>query len=94
MNCFREGPHFLVIAPDECIDCSLCVSECPVNAIFCDTDLPADQRHFMQINAKLAARPEWKPITQTKAPLAEHNKWRSAFEKLTLLDEHFLKLAI
>jgi ferredoxin len=34
VDCFREGPNFLVIDPDECIDCTLCVAECPVEAIF------------------------------------------------------------
>ncbi|XLM23110.1 ferredoxin family protein, partial [Chromobacterium piscinae] len=33
VDCFREGPNFLAIDPDECIDCSLCVAECPVGAI-------------------------------------------------------------
>lgn len=86
MNCFREGPQFLVIAPDECIDCSLCVSECPVSAIYSDVDLPAHQRHFTQLNAELAARPDWKLITRSKAPLAEHLMWRSTSDKLNLLD--------
>ena len=43
VDCFREGPNFLVIDPDECIDCTLCVAECPVEAIFAEDDLPADQ---------------------------------------------------
>ena len=86
MNCFREGPQFLVIAPDECIDCSLCVSECPVAAIYSDVDLPTHQRHFIKLNAELAARPDWKPITRSQAPLAEHLIWRSTSDKLNLLD--------
>src|SRR3990170_1193614 len=40
VDCFREGPNFLVIDPDECIDCTLCVAECPVEAIFAEDDLP------------------------------------------------------
>ena len=43
VDCFREGPNFLVIDPDECIDCTLCVAECPAEAIFAEDDLPADQ---------------------------------------------------
>ncbi len=50
VDCFYEGPEFLVINPDECIDCSVCVTECPVNAIYQDKDLPADQREFLEIN--------------------------------------------
>ena len=33
VDCFREGPNFLTIDPDECIDCAVCIPECPVNAI-------------------------------------------------------------
>ena len=33
VDCFREGPNLLVIDPDECIDCAVCIPECPVNAI-------------------------------------------------------------
>ena len=33
VDCFYEGPNFLAIHPDECIDCALCVPECPVDAI-------------------------------------------------------------
>ena len=45
VDCFREGPNFLVIDPDECIDCTLCVAECPVEAIFAEDDVPPDQQH-------------------------------------------------
>ena len=90
MNCFREGPQFLVIAPDECIDCSLCVSECPVGAIYSDSDLPAHQRHFTKLNAELAAHADWKRITRSKAPLPDHDAWRTASKKLDLLDDNLL----
>ena len=43
VDCFYEGPNFLVIHPDECIDCTLCVAECPVDAIYAEDDVPADQ---------------------------------------------------
>ena len=46
VNCFYEGANFLVIHPDECIDCALCVPECPVDAIFTEEDLPADQKDY------------------------------------------------
>ena len=42
VDCFREGPNMLVIDPDECIDCTLCVAECPVEAIFAEDDVPDD----------------------------------------------------
>ena len=37
VNCFYEGENMLVIHPDECIDCGVCVPECPVDAIKADT---------------------------------------------------------
>jgi len=40
VDCFYEGPNFLVINPDECIDCALCEPECPANAIFSEDELP------------------------------------------------------
>jgi ferredoxin len=88
MDCFRQGPNFLVIVPDDCIDCSMCVPECPVGAIYNEIDLPDEQRHFVEINARLAAHPEWQPITRSQAPLPEHEEWRDVANKL-----EFLKLA-
>ena len=40
VDCFHAGPNFLVIDPDECIDCTLCEPECPVEAIFSEEELP------------------------------------------------------
>jgi len=34
VDAFREGPNFLVIDPDECIDCDACVAECPVGTLY------------------------------------------------------------
>ena len=85
MDCFLEGPNFLVINPDECIDCSICVAECPVGAIFSDHDLPPDQRHFLEINRELAADPAWKRLSRAKEPLPGHEKWAGVKDKLSLL---------
>ena len=49
VDCFREGPNMLVIDPDECIDCTLCVAECPVEAIFAEDDVPSDQKDFTDL---------------------------------------------
>jgi ferredoxin len=46
VGAFREGPNFLVIDPDECIDCAVCVPECPVSAIYAEEDVPSDQLDF------------------------------------------------
>ena len=51
VDCFYEGPNFLVIDPDECIDCGACLPVCPVEAIFPDDDAPSGQERFIQINA-------------------------------------------
>ena len=56
VDCFREGPNMLVIDPDECIDCTLCVPECPVEAIFAEDDVPDAQKPFIALNRELAAK--------------------------------------
>jgi|TARA_B100001142_G_scaffold50158_1_gene47403 ferredoxin len=50
VEAFREADTYLVIDPDECIDCAACIPECPVDAIFADTDLPDDQESWLQKN--------------------------------------------
>ena len=84
VDCFREGPNFLVIDPDECIDCMLCVAECPVDAIFAEDALPEDQRHFIALNAELAKK--WKPIIEKKKAPADADKWRGVKDKLRFLE--------
>ena len=54
VDCFHEGSNFLAIDPEECIDCTLCVPECPAEAIFPEQDVPAGMEHFLGINAELA----------------------------------------
>lgn len=80
VDCFHEGPNMLVIDPEECIDCSLCVPECPVDAIFADDDVPEDQRRFIQINAELA--PDWPVIVEKKAAPADADDWVGVKDKL------------
>ncbi len=55
VDCFREGPNFLIIDPDECIDCAVCIPECPAGAIYAEEDVPKDQQHMIKLNADLAA---------------------------------------
>ncbi|TLZ26143.1 MAG: ferredoxin family protein [Gammaproteobacteria bacterium] len=66
VDCFHEGPNFLTIDPEECIDCTLCEPECPVEAIFSEEELPAGQEHFKPLNAELAKL--WPVITEKKDP--------------------------
>ena len=69
VDCFREGPNFLVIDPDECIDCTLCVAECPVEAIFYEDNLPEEWKEYTALNAEMALKSPL--ITEKKTPLAE-----------------------
>ena len=82
VDCFREGPNMLVIDPDECIDCAVCIPECPVNAIYAEEDLPAGQEHFTGLNAELAKLPTWKSITKRKASLPDADDWKDKTDKL------------
>lgn len=74
----------LVIDPDECIDCGLCVPECPVNAIFADVDVPVDQQQFIKLNEELAK--EWPVINEQKDPPDDATKWEGKSGKLELLE--------
>jgi ferredoxin len=84
VDCFREGPNFLVIDPEECIDCNLCVSECPAEAIFAEDDVPADQRQYIALNAELAK--VWPVISEKKEPLPDADEWNGRPGKGPLLE--------
>jgi ferredoxin len=85
MDCFMEGPNFLVINPSECIDCSVCVPECPVDAIVNADEIAEGQRAFVELNERLAKHPGWKPITRSKPALPDHEAWAGVKAKLHLL---------
>jgi ferredoxin len=80
VDCFKEGPEYLVIDPDECIDCAVCIPECPVNAIHADADLPPDLMVFLEFNRKLASA--LPTITRKKPPLPDAEQWRVVSHKL------------
>ena len=84
VDCFHEGPNFLVIDPEECIDCTLCEPECPAEAILADDDVPDEARHFLALNAELATR--WPVITESRPPLPEANEWDGVPGKLEFLE--------
>jgi ferredoxin len=84
VDCFREGPNFLSIDPDECIDCAVCIPECPVNAIYAEEDVPAEQRHFIPLNAELSK--QWPSITRMKPHPSDADEWKDVKEKLPLLE--------
>ncbi len=83
VDCFREGENFLVIDPAECIDCTLCVAECPVEAIYAEDDVPAGQQHFIVLNAELARA--WKPIVERRESLPDADEWAAIKNKLDQL---------
>lgn len=84
VDCFHEGPNFLVIDPNECIDCTLCVPECPAEAIYADEELPEDQQDFLEINAELSQI--WPVISEKTEPLPEADEWAAQPNKRHLLD--------
>jgi len=83
VDCFREGSNFLVIDPDECIDCTLCVAECPVEAIFAEDDVPENQRSFIELNATLSK--QWPVIIERKDPPEDADQWKDLPNKLEQL---------
>ena len=83
VDCFREGPNFLTIDPDECIDCAVCVPECPANAIYAEEDVPGDQQAFIKLNAELSR--QWPSITKRKAAPDDADEWKDKPDKLQFL---------
>ena len=84
MDCFHEGPNMLVIDPDECIDCTLCEPECPVDAIMSEDDVPENQQEFIQLNAELSR--EWPVISEMKDAPADADEWKEVKDKLQHLE--------
>ena len=84
VDCFYEGPEFLVIHPDECIDCGLCEPECPIEAIYADDELPPNQIEFVEINARLAD--VYENITEAKEPLPDADNFKDLENKREFLN--------
>jgi len=84
VDCFYEGPNFMVIHPDECIDCALCEPECPADSIVSEDDLPKDQHEFLKLNEELSK--EWPNITVKKDPLPDADEWDGKKDKLQYLE--------
>jgi ferredoxin len=85
VDCFYEGPNFLAINPDECIDCGVCVPECPINAIVEDTNLDHDIPFWVDINKRLSSK--WPNITKKKSALPDAAEWNGKPNKIDLLEE-------
>lgn len=86
VDCFYEGENFLVINPDECIDCALCEPECPVNAIMSEDDLPEDYQKYLEINKKLSA--SWPVITSVKPAPEDADDWANKPNKFIHLEPY------
>lgn len=83
VDCFAEGVNFLVINPDECIDCGACVPECPTEAIFEEDEVPEKWTEYIELNAKLAET--WPEISEKKDALPEADEFKDVEEKRELL---------
>jgi len=85
VDCFYEGENFLVINPDECIDCGVCEPECPAEAILPDTEaLARDKSHkWLEINRKYSQ--QWPNITRKRDPLPDAETWKGKSGKESLL---------
>jgi len=78
-DCFHEGPNMLVIDPDTCIDCSLCVPECPAEAIMEEFSVPENKQVFVTLNAEYAK--QWPGINVQKDPMPDADKWVDVTDK-------------
>jgi ferredoxin len=85
VDCFVEGPNFLAINPDECIDCGVCIPECPVDAIVADDDKYVDIPFWLEVNTRLSKK--WPSITKKKAALPDADDWKDKPNKINLLEE-------
>lgn len=85
VDCFHEGPNMLVIDPEECIDCAMCETECPVEAIISEDDLAEDQHDFLEINERLSAK--WPVITSIKPAPDDAKDWENIADKRDYLEE-------
>jgi ferredoxin len=79
VDCFHEGEDFLVIDPEVCIDCGVCVAECPANAIEPENE---NNLEWLEINAKYSKL--WPVITKIKPHKPEANQYNNMPNKMTL----------
>lgn len=87
VDCFYEGPNFLVINPDECIDCALCEPECPVLAIKSEDDLKPGEDIFLSLNKELSET--WPNITSMKEPPSDAKSFENVADKLKYLEKQW-----
>jgi len=83
VDCFHEGPNFLVIDPSECIDCGVCIPECPVDAIVDDNTIK--DKSWIEINTRLSK--VWPVISRRKPALESAEEFKDIKNKRHLLEE-------
>jgi len=83
VECLHEGPNFLVIDPAVCIDCGVCIAECPVEAIVEEKDLRPEHADYVALNAQLSQ--VWPLITQSHDSLPDADEWADRTGKRPLL---------
>ena len=74
----------LVIDPEECIDCGLCESECPVEAIVAEDDLTEAQQPLLRLNAELSQK--WPVLSEAKEPSPDADAWKDVPDKLKYIE--------
>ncbi|MGL4371183.1 MAG: ferredoxin FdxA, partial [Alphaproteobacteria bacterium] len=79
VDCFREGDNMLVIDPDICIDCGVCVPECPPAAIQPDTE--PDMERWVAFNRTYANL--WPVITAKGVPPKDAEAWKDVEDKMS-----------
>lgn len=84
VDCFHEGPNMLVIDPDECIDCTLCEPECPVDAIVSEDDVIDSHQEFITLNAELSKI--WPVINERKDAPEDAEEWKEVKSKIEYLE--------
>ena len=84
VDCFYIGENFMVISPDECIDCGVCVPECPADAIVEDSEPEAED--WIEINDKFSQI--WPNIFEKGTPPADGENWKDVPGKKEFLSEN------
>lgn len=72
VDCFHEGENMLVIDPEKCIDCGICVPECPAGAIVKGSAPEAS--NWRELNKKYSSL--WPNITYAKIPSPDAETWK------------------
>lgn len=79
VDCFHADAEMLYIDPEECIDCGACVPECPVEAIFDETQLPEEMESWLEVNRDKCTQLPVINETQEPLPTAEARKGELGF---------------